>query len=309
MRRLAVRVAGVAAVVVGATACAWLLVHLLRPDAFRSEDGALPVRLGDFLNRAFLHFDFGMSAGLPRQPVATLIRDGLPADVSLLAGGLAFGVAAGGGIALLCARRPRGVGSRALQGLAMVAMCAPVYVVGLSALLLFGAQIGTVGLGFGIPLDYVPFRDDPLGWLGSLLAPWVVLGLPLAGMVARVMLGELVEVAGEDYVRAARAKGLSERAILRRHVAPAALGPTAMLASAATPLMLTNLVLVERVFSVPGVFRDFTRAIGTANYPLIFGTTAVGAALIGVTTLVFDLFLHWLDPRVRASVGPGLIDL
>jgi peptide/nickel transport system permease protein len=297
--RLAVRLAGVAAVVVCATASAWLLVHVLRPGAFASEHGALPVRLGEFLDRAFLHFDFGASSGLPRRPVAAIIREGLPADVSLLAGGLAFGLAAGVAVALLCARRPRGVGSRALQALAMVALCAPVYVVGLGALLLFGADIGMLGVGFGIPLDYVPFTEDPLGWFTALLAPWIVLGLPLAGMVARVMLGELVEVAGEDYVRAARAKGLSEGAILRRHVAPPALAPTAMLASASTPLMLTNLVLVEQVFSVPGVFRDFTRAIGTANYPLIFGATAVGAALIGLTTLLFDLALHRLDPRVR----------
>jgi peptide/nickel transport system permease protein len=301
--RLVVRLAGVAAVVVGATASAWLLVHVLRPASFASEHGALPVRLWKFLDRAFLHFDFGMSTGLPRLPVSTLIRQGVPADVSLLAGGLAFGLAAGVGVALLCARRPRGLAARALQTVAMVAFCAPVYVVGLGSLLLFGADIGVLGLGFGIPLDYVPFSENPLGWLGALLAPSIVLGLPLAGMVTRVMLGQIVEIAGEEYVRAARAKGLSERAILRRHIVRPALAPTAMLASAATPLMITNLVLVEQVFSVPGVFRDFTRAIGTANYPLIFGATAVGAVLIGLTTLVFDVLLHRLDPRVRTGGG------
>jgi peptide/nickel transport system permease protein len=74
-----------------------------------------------------------------------------------------------------------------------------------------------------------------------------------------------------------------------------------MLASAATPLLLTNLVLVEQVFSIPGVFRDLTRSIGTANTPLILGMTAVGALLIAITTLLFDLFLMWLDPRVRVG--------
>jgi peptide/nickel transport system permease protein len=157
--------------------------------------------------------------------------------------------------------------------------------------------------GAGIPLRYVEFAESPAGWLGALIVPWIVLGLPLAGMCLRTMLGQMVEAGDEEYVRAARAKGLTEWALLRRHVAPAALAPTAMLASAATPLLLTNIVLVEQVFSIPGVFRDLTRSIGTANTPLILGMTAVGALLIAITTLLFDLFLMWLDPRVRAGAA------
>jgi peptide/nickel transport system permease protein len=301
VRRIGVRLAGIALVVVSATATAWLLVHLLRPRLFADEEGALPARLAHFLDRAFLHFDFGSSTTGSRRPVATLIREGLPADVSLLAGGLAVGLALGAGGALLCARRPRGPRSRLIQGLAMAGMCAPVYVVGLMSLLFLGADIGLLPLGVGIPLRYVPFAESPLRWLGSLIVPWIVLALPLAGMLLRVMVGQMAEIGGEEYVRAARAKGLSERTVLRRHVAPPALGPTVMLASASTPLMLTNAVLVEQVFSIPGVFADLTRSIGQANYPLIFGMTAVGALLIATTTLVFDLFLYWLDPRVRQA--------
>jgi peptide/nickel transport system permease protein len=299
VRRLAVRLAGVALVVVLATACAWILFHALRPELFqgRGDTGSLP----RYLDRAFLHFDFGRSEQGGRRPVADLIREGLPADVGLLSGGLLFGVLVGVGGGIACARRPRGLAARAAQVLAMIGMCAPVYVVGLMALLFFGQDIGVIPFGVGIPLRYVEFRDSPSGWLGALIVPWIVLGLPLAGMCLRVMLGQMVEVGGEEYVRAARAKGLTEWTVLRRHVAPAALAPTAMLASASMPLLLTNVVLVEQVFSVPGVFRDLTRSIGTANTPLILGMTAVGALLIAVTTLLFDLFLVWLDPRVRAG--------
>jgi peptide/nickel transport system permease protein len=297
VRRIAVRAAGIAAVVVLTTACAWALFHLLRPNLFGGDDQTLP----QFLDRAFLHFDFGRSEQGNRRPVADLIREGLPADVALLSGGLAFGLGAGivGGIA--CARRPRGLASRAAQAIALVGMCAPVYVVGLMALLLFGQDIGIVPFGIGIPLRYVEFGDSPAGWLGALIVPWIVLGLPLAGMCLRLMLGSMTDVGETDYVRAARAKGLTEWRLLRRHVAPAALAPTAMLASSATPLLITNLVLVEQVFSVPGVFRDLTRSFGTADVPLILGMTAVGALLIAVTTFLFDLFLVWLDPRVRAG--------
>jgi peptide/nickel transport system permease protein len=298
VRRLALRLAGVVVVVVLATACAWVLFHVLRPELFRGrgDTGSLP----HYLQRAFLHFDFGRSEQGSRRPVADLIREGLPADVSLLGGGLLVGLVGGVTAGIACARRPRGLVSRAAQALAMLGLCAPVYVVGLLALLLFGQDIGLTGVEV-IPLRYVELGASPTGWLGALIVPWLVLGLPLASMCLRVMLGQMVEAGDEEYVRAAHAKGLTEWVVLRRHVAPAALAPTAMLASAAMPLLLTNAVLVEQVFSVPGVFRDLTRAIGTANTPLILGMTAVGALLIAVTTLLFDLFLMWLDPRVRAG--------
>lgn len=299
MRRLPARLAGVAVVVVAATACAWLLFHLLRPGLFAGEDRSLP----RYLERAFLHFDFGRSEQGSQRPVADLIREGFPADVSVLLGGLVFGLTAGVGGAIWCARRPRGWGSRLVQAAAMAAMCAPVYVVGLMALLLFGVDIAVVPLGVGIPLRYVDFDHSPWGWLGALIVPWIVLGLPLAAMCLRVMLGQMVEIGSEDYVRAARAKGLTESAVLRRHVAPAALAPTTMLAGSAMPLLITNVVLIEKVFSVPGVFRDLTQSIGTANTTLILGMTAVGAFLIAITTLLFDLVLLWLDPRVRAGAA------
>jgi peptide/nickel transport system permease protein len=302
VRKLSFRVAGIALVTVLATACAFVLFHVLRPELFRGrgELGSLP----HYLDRAFLHFDFGRSEQGSRQPVATLIRQGVPADVSVLAGGLLVGLGLGIGAAILCARRPRGWWSRLVQFAAMTGMCAPVYVVGLMALLFFGQDIG-VTHGIGIPLDYVEFGDSPTGWLGALIVPWIVLGLPLAGMCLRTMLGQMIEAGDQEFVRAARAKGLRESVVLRRHVAPAALAPTAMLASASMPLLLTNVVLVEQVFSVPGVFRDLTKSIGTANTPLILGMTAVGAFLIAATTFLFDVFLLWLDPRVRAGEVGG----
>jgi peptide/nickel transport system permease protein len=296
VRKLSFRLGGIAVVTVLATACAFVLFHILRPELFQGpgDIGSLP----HYLDRAFLHFDFGRSEQGSQTPVADLIRQGVPADVSLLAGGLIFGLVLGIGGAIVCARRPRGWWSRLVQFLAMAGMCAPVYVVGLMALLFFGADIG-ITHGIGIPLRYVEFGDSPSGWLGALIVPWIVLGLPLAGMCLRTMLGQMVETGDAEYIRAARAKGLRESVVLRKHVAPAALAPTAMLASSSMPLLLTNVVLVEQVFSVPGVFRDLTRSIGTANTPLILGMTAVGAFLIAATTFLFDIFLLWLDPRVR----------
>jgi peptide/nickel transport system permease protein len=248
-----------------------------------------------------VHFDFGDSRAIGGGDVAAIIRAGLPADVALLAGGLLLGLAGGVLGGLVCARWPRSLLAQVLGVLAMLAFCAPVYVVGLGLLLLLGSKIAIVHVGFEIPTSYVPFSESPLDWAGALITPWIVLALPLAGMCLRVMQSSMLDVAGEDYIRAARAKGLSEWQVLRHHQLPVALGPTATLAGTAMPFLLTNLVLVEQVYSIPGVFQDFTDSIGTANYPLIFGMTAVGAALIATANLAFDLLLSWLDPRVRAA--------
>jgi peptide/nickel transport system permease protein len=296
-KQFLVRLAGVALIVVAATATAWVFMHALRPELFAGQHQSLP----GYLERAFLHFDFGRSRGLGGRPVAALMREGVPADVSLVAGGVAVGFLGGVAGGLICGRRPRGVVSRALQGVGMVGMCTPVFVVGLVLLLLFGAEIGVLPFGVGIPLSYVPFSDNPIRWLGSLIVPWIVLGLPLAGMCLRVMLGQVVEVGDTDPIRLARAKGLPDAVVRRRHIAPLAVAPTAMLAGSAMPLMITNAVLVERVFQIPGVFSQILQAVGTANTTLILGMTAVGAMLIAVATLVFDLLLAWLDPRARAA--------
>lgn len=301
LRYLGVRLLGIVWVTVAATATAWLIVHVLRPNLFPDESGPLLVRLYDYLVAAFLHSDFGQSRAVGGGDVFDMIVKGLPADVALLAGGLLFGLAGGVVGGVISARRPRSAVARALDGLAMLAFCAPVYVVGLGLLLLLGDKIALLHVGLEIPTYYVEFREDPLGWFGAMLTPWIVLGLPLAGMCLRVMKSSVVEVAHEDFIRAAYGKGLSERQVLRRHALPVALGPTAVLAGTAMPFLLTNLVLVEQVYSVPGVFKDFTASIGTANYPLIFGMTAVGALLIATANLVFDIFLLWLDPRVRSA--------
>lgn len=295
--RIAARAGGIVVVVVAATASAWLLFHVLRPSLFAGQDQTL----WGFLDRAFLHFDFGRSQQGSRTPVAELIRSGFPNDVAVLAGGLAFGLATGVSGAIWCARNPRGWASRAVQALAMAGLVAPVYVVGLMSLLIFGEDIGALSLG--IPLHYVDPGESVSGWLKSIIVPWIVVGLPLAGMCLRTMLGQMVEVGDEEFIRAARAKGVSEPVIRRHHIAPAALAPTAMLASSAMPVLITNVVLVEQVFSIDGVFRDLTRSIGTSNVPLILGMTAVGALLIALTGLLFDLLLLWLDPRVRAGAA------
>jgi peptide/nickel transport system permease protein len=292
------RVASVAVVVVVVTALTWLAVNALRPDIRAGDDRFILVALGDYLQRAFIHFDFGISTATGRE-VAVLIRQGLPADLSLLGGGLAFGLLGGIAGGAYCTARAGSLPARALEAAAALFMCAPVYVVGLMSLLLFGTGLGIVHLGISIPTSYTSLGDSPLRWAGSLLAPWIVLGLPLAGVCLRMMRSAMTEVLGEDYLRTARAKGVSPRTVVRRHAVPSALAPVFTLTGVTMPLVIANLILIEQVYSVPGVFTGMRRGIAVGDWPLLFGLTAVAAAFVAVSGLVTDLLLMWLDPRMR----------
>jgi peptide/nickel transport system permease protein len=295
------RVLSVAVVVIGVTALTWLAVNALRPDLRAGDDRFILVGLADYLQSAFLHFDFGVSRTGSNRQVEDLIRQGLPADLSLLAGGLAVGLLAGIAGGAYCAARPGTFAARALETAAALFMCAPVYVVALLLLLLFGAGLGmVVSSGPAIPTSYTTFGDSPLGWAGSLLVPWLVLGLPLAGVCLRMMRASMNEVLDEDYLRTARAKGLRMRTVVRRHAVPTAVAPVFSLTGVTMPIVVTNLVLIEQVFSVPGVFTGMKRGIAAGDFELLFGLTAVAAGLVAVSTLVTELVLAWLDPRVRS---------
>ncbi len=290
----------VVAVVVMVAAVTWLVFRLLRPEFFVGDERAVLVQLGDYLQRAFLHFDLGQSWENQNPEVADLLREGIVADLWLLAGGLVFGVVVGVAAGAYVGSRPRSFSARAIETVAMVFLCAPVYVVGLSLLLLFGAGIAFTGIGF-IPLKYVPFEEGAVQWLGSLIVPWIVLGLPLAAACERMMNSSMREVLHEEYIRTALAKGVSHTRMLRRHAVPAAVAPVFTLAGVTVPVMVTNLVLVELTFSVPGVFQNVRSSMADADFPVIQGTVIAAAFLVAVSTLVVDVALAWLDPKVRSA--------
>lgn len=305
-RVLAARLASGAVVVVLVVAMTWMTLWVLRPNII--SDGTPVLRqLTGYLGRVFLHFDLGYTRGFgaPRgpgsTPVSVRIRENLPADLALLIGGIVTGTALGITGGALSALRPRSVAARLGEAVAFVAFAAPVYVVGLGLLLLFGADIGAVPLPFAIPLQYVEFDESPTGWLRALIVPWFVLGLPLAGLCFRVMSGLTVEALEAQYVQAARAKGLSHRAVVLRHAAPSGLIGTLTLVGAATNVTILNLVLLEPVFGVPGLFRDLPRVVGSSSSDEFLGLTFVTAVLVVTLNLIVDLVLRAIDPVFRYS--------
>jgi peptide/nickel transport system permease protein len=295
------RLLSVLAVMVAVTALVFSVFYAFRPE--RLSDGTgYPRQLLHFLDRAFLHFDLGTSwdRQLSFQPIAPLLRHSFPADLSLVAGGLAVGAALGVFLGAVATKRRGTLTGRALDGFAAFGMSAPVYWVGAMFVVFFHPEVGKFArLPISTPNTYEPLTKDPWQWLQSLWLPWIVLGLPLAAITMRMMRAQLTEVLEEDFVRTARGKGLSPSRVMRRHAIPAASAPVISLIGVTMGTLVVNAILLEYTFSIPGMFKLMTRAMGQGDLPVIEGVAIAGALLVVLANLLADLVHAWLDPRVR----------
>lgn len=293
------RLAAAFLIAVLVAAITFVMLHVLRPESF-FDPRALPVQLGDYLWHAFTQFDLGNSRQPPFRPVSDLILERVGADLSLFIGAAVFGVLAGMAGGVVCARYPRSFRAYALQGLATFLICAPVYWVGLLVILAFGKGIGVV---VGLPIIdtglYTPLRENPVAWFGYLLVPWMVTGAPLAAICLRLTASGMRDIDDADYIRTAYGKGLSINRVAFRHALPASAAPTIAFAGSYAPLLVSNALLVEQVFNIPGVFRYTTGAINNGDFELLQGMIIIGAVLVVIGNLLADLALARLDPRVR----------
>ena len=304
-----------AATIIGTAFFAYGLIRLLRPELYSDYT---PVN-GVFrdVDRALLHLDFGgacMFTGCP--PIKRLWLSGIWVDLQLLAGGVAFAVAFGVLGGLWCASRRRTRSARALEGIAAVMYCAPVYAVGFGLLLLFGPAYGVIEVPYFFDIgSYAPPLENPWDFLRSMIVPWIVVGAPLGAAILRLTLALSADTMGEDYVRTAAAKGVPHAKVVRRHAGPPTFVSVASLLGASGPLMVTNMVLVEFVFTIPGFFRHLKRALGQApawgistqagvpiiDIPTLQALALWGSVLIVALGLVADLAIMRLDPRIRTS--------
>jgi peptide/nickel transport system permease protein len=287
------------------------LYRALRPDAYPG-DTLLGGLAGD-LERAFLHFDFGRACSHPGcPPVRELWGRSWRADVFLLAGGLALGLVGGISGAVFCASRPRSLAARAVESVGILFYSLPVYLFGFGLLLLFEPSFGAFPLPFLFhPLDYEDPLADPGAFVQAMVVPWIVVAAPLAAVVLRLMHAGMLEALTSDYVRTASAKGLSRRRVVRRHAAPPGYLTVGSLLGTWVPTFVTNMVLVEFVFFVPGFFAQTKRALGQIpelppgyDIPMLQGLALWAAVLIVVVSALADLALVLLDPRVRATGRP-----
>lgn len=293
------RLLSVVAVVVAVVVITFLMLHLLRPEAWEGDPRSTAQQLLDYLEGVFLHWDFGRSWDKQGRPVSEFVNSRVGADISLLVGGLVVGTVAGMAGGVVCATKPRSLPARVLEAAAAFFLCAPVYWVGLMVILTFGAGFGFIPIpGFETNI-YTSLSEDPVTWARALFVPWLVLGAPLAALVLRMTRAAMVEVQDEEYLRTALAKGLSGRTVARRHALPAASSPVLALVGVNMATLVTNTVLVEHAFSIPGLFQGLTQAMSDANFPLLMAMTIVTAAMVVVANLVVDLLHAVIDPTIR----------
>ena len=257
-------------------------------------DRPMAVRYGAWIG-GILRGDFGISFTYG-VPVADLIVERMA--VTLPLAGLAIGLAIALGVPLgvaAAARKGSGV-DLAASGLAQAFVAVPAFWVGLLLIAVFSIGFGALPAG-GFP-----------GWnagagaaLAALVLPTVALALPQAGVLARVTRAAVVEVMNEDFVRTARAKGLSRRAALWRHAVPNALVPVVTILGLQFTFLVAGAVLVENVFTLPGLGRLAYQALIQRDLVVIEDVVLLSAALVIVVNFLVDLAHLALDPRLRTG--------
>jgi peptide/nickel transport system permease protein len=251
----------------------------------------------DYMKQVFLHFDFGFSYQNTISVKEQLFQR-LPATISLALGAAVIWLVVGISVGIISAVRSRSLIDRVAMGSALIAISAPVYWLGLLSLYLFANDIGVFKI-FASAGSYVPFSEDPVKWASSLLLPWMVLAAAFAAFYARLLRSNLIETMGEDYIRTARAKGLSERRVVLRHGLRSAITPIVTAAGLDIGILLGGAILTESVFNIPGIGRLVYESIQHADFPMIQGTVLIGTFFIVMANLIVDIVYAFLDPRVR----------
>jgi peptide/nickel transport system permease protein len=245
-----------------------------------------------------LHGNLGYSF-YHNQPVNQILAAAFPITLSLVIGAAILWVIMGVLSGVLSAVRARSFADRAFTGLALFFYSMPTFVLGLLFLLFFYYELTIHGIHAFPGSGYVPLTVSPFNWARSLILPWFTLALVSAATYTRLTRGSMLDVMGEDYIRTARAKGLSERRVIFRHSLRAALTPVVTQFGLDVGILLGGAVITEQVFALPGLGFTAVQAITQQDLPIIIGVVIVAAAAVVVANIVVDAFYAVLDPRVR----------
>jgi len=252
-----------------------------------------------YVRQVFLHFDFGYSYQY-NVPVRQLIFSRLPATIWLTVGAVIIWLAIGLSVGILSAVKRRSILDRTSMTTSLAFISAPVFWLGLVALYLFANDIGQFPIlpGQG---SYAS-ASTVFQKAASMSLPWCVLAAATSAVYARYMRASMIDTLSEDYIRTARAKGVPERTVIRRHAVRSAITPIVTLLGLDIGILLAgNAILTETVFNIPGVGRLLYNAINVSDLTTIQGITLFGAFFIVFFNLIVDIAYAYLDPRVRYS--------
>jgi peptide/nickel transport system permease protein len=251
-----------------------------------------------FMN-GLLHGNIGKSYFLQEQ-VTTVIKQDLPPTISLVIGGVILWLIVGLSVGILSATRARSFFDRFATVGVLAGISAPTFVVGELLIIFVFVQLNDHGISF-IQTGYIGITQSPSGWLGTMILPWVTLAIVQAAVYTRLSRGSLLDTMGEDYIRTARSKGISERRVLYRHAVRSALTPVVSQLGIDLGALLGGVLVVEQVFGLGGLGQETVTSISQGDQPIVIGFVILASLFVVLANLIVDMSYAALDPRVRIS--------
>jgi peptide/nickel transport system permease protein len=230
------------------------------------------------------------------ESVATAIGDRFPLTLSLALGGLVVSVLIGIPLGIVAGTRPGTVADRSVTVGSSAGIAMPDFWLGMILALVFAVKLQILP-----DLGYVSFTTSPWGWFEHLILPWVALGVAGGATLARQVRGELVDVMDRDYIRTARSLGIPERQVIWRLGLKNALTPALTIVGIQFAYLLGGTVIIEQIFSIPGMGSLMLQAIGSKDLPVIQGVVLLTAVIFVLVNLFVDIGYGYLNPKVRVS--------
>jgi peptide/nickel transport system permease protein len=220
----------------------------------------------------------------------------LPVTVSLVAGYGVLVLTIGVSVGAMAAKRRGTVGDRFLMSGTLVLSSVPYYIVGLMVALYLTILYPVLPRG-----GWTPPSENLVKWFGGLLTPWLVLGIYSCTDYARYSRGSMVETLSEDFIRTARAKGLSDRMVTYKHALRAGLIPVITIFGLDIAGSLSGAIFTEKIFDLPGLGNLVLDSVSNYDLPVIMGTVLLASVILVVMNLIVDVAYSLIDPRVRLA--------
>jgi peptide/nickel transport system permease protein len=264
-----------------------------------------------FLKGLFFGRSFGEGAALINCPapslgysfqehacVTNLIGEALPVTFSLAIGAIVMWLALGIGLGILAARFRGRIVDQLSTIFVLIGTSLPTFLTGLLLVVFVVIRWHLIPFPSG---NYTPFVENPFEWAQILFLPWLTLAFAYAALYTRFVRSSVIDTSNEDYIRTARAKGLSEGVILGKHTLRSALAPIATMAGLDFAGLLGGAILTESVFNLPGLGRLAISSVVKYDLPIIVATTLLAAFIVVVMNLIVDILYAYIDPRVRVA--------
>ena len=228
-------------------------------------------------------------------PVRDELMPRLAPTMNLAFGASIIWLLAGCASGVISALRQRTLLDRTTMVAALVGLSFPTFFLGLVAVFFFDARLGVYNTG-----NYIGLLQNPIAWFQALWLPWLVLAVTTAAAYTRMVRTNMLEVASEDYIRTARAKGLPNRSVVR-HQLRTALTPVLTMYGMDLSILLGGAIVTETIFNIPGIGQYVVQAIPQNNIPVILGTSLIAAFFIILFNILVDIAYGVLDPRISYS--------